>query len=186
MALPAHQPAATGFPHGHVAVSLRKPQAADGAAIHRLIAACPPLDVNSLYCNLLQASHFADCCILAEEAGGPGGIVGWVSGYRLPADPRTLFVWQVAVDPVVRGKGLGRRLLTALLARPGLGDITTIATTITPSNRASWVLFQGFADSQGAPLRHDAHFDRQRHLDGAHESEHLVTIGPLPTVRATA
>ncbi|AUN31058.1 diaminobutyrate acetyltransferase [Niveispirillum cyanobacteriorum] len=183
MALPAHQPAAKGFPHGPVAFSLRKPQAADGAAIHRLIAACPPLDVNSLYCNLLQASHFADCCILAE---GAGLVVGWISGYRLPVDPRTLFVWQVAVDPAVRGQGLGQRLLTALLARPGLGDITAIATTITPSNRASWALFQGFADSQGAPLRHDTHFDRERHLAGTQESEHLVTIGPLPTMRAAA
>ncbi|MQP67386.1 diaminobutyrate acetyltransferase [Niveispirillum sp. SYP-B3756] len=183
MALPAHQPAATGFPQGHVAFSLRKPQAADGAVIHRLIAACPPLDVNSLYCNLLQASHFADCCILAEETGQ---VVGWVSGYRLPADPRTLFVWQVAVDPAVRGRGLGRHMLTALLARPDLGDITTITTTITPSNRASWALFQGFADSLGAPLRHDAHFDRDCHLAGTQESERLVTIGPLPAMRAVA
>lgn len=183
MALPAHQPAATDFPQGHVAFSLRKPQAADGAAIHRLIAACPPLDVNSLYCNLLQASHFADCCILAERAGE---IVGWVSGYRLPADPTTLFVWQVAVAPAARGQGLGQHLLTALLSRPGLGDVTSIAATITPSNRASWALFRGFADRLGAMLHHKAHFDRDRHLAGTHESEHLVTIGPLPARRAAA
>ncbi|MFV3077758.1 diaminobutyrate acetyltransferase [Niveispirillum fermenti] len=185
MALPGHQPEndATTPSRPGPALRLRQPLTEDGAAIHRLIAACPPLDTNSLYCNLLQASHFADCSILAEA---DGRLLGWISGYRLPADPTTLFVWQVAVHPDARGLGLGRRLLSDLLARPGLADIKTMATTITPSNEASWALFRSFAKSQGAAFRHDAHFERDRHFDGAHEAEHMVTIGPLPSVRAAA
>src|SRR5690606_27480359 len=48
------------------AFHLRRPIAADGPAITRLIAACPPLDSNAAYCNLLQCTHFADFCIVAE------------------------------------------------------------------------------------------------------------------------
>src|SRR3546814_14681168 len=40
--------------------SFRNPVAEDAQAIHDLIAACPPLDTNSLYCNLLQCTQFAE------------------------------------------------------------------------------------------------------------------------------
>src|SRR3546814_3090873 len=39
---------------------LRMPRTEDGPAISRLVGDCPPLDVNSAYCNLLQCTHFAD------------------------------------------------------------------------------------------------------------------------------
>ena len=53
----------------------RKPVATDGPVISGLIAACPPLDPNSAYCNLLQCTDFADSCIIAERGGE---VVGWV------------------------------------------------------------------------------------------------------------
>jgi L-2,4-diaminobutyric acid acetyltransferase len=185
MALPGHQPDERAAPHlGEPdTINFRIPRAEDGPGIHQLIAACPPLDTNSLYCNLLQVSHFADCCVLAESRDG---IVGWISGYRLPSDPQVLFVWQVAVGATMRGQGLGRRMLTQLLARPALADIRTLTTTITPSNQASWALFQGFARSLNAALQHRPHFHCDQHFAGAHETEHLVTIGPLPALRAAA
>lgn len=186
MTIQAHQPDLGSSHPDHddaPAIRFRPPQPADGPAIHALIASCPPLDANSLYCNLLQASHFGECCILAELSGQP---VGWVSGYRLPADPLTLFVWQVAVDDRVRGQGLAGRMLAQLLRRPHLADIRQIQTTITPSNQASWSLFQRFAEQVGARIQNQRLFDRDTHFGGAHESEHLVTIGPLPPVRAAA
>lgn len=162
-------------------LGFRPPTADDGPAINALIARCPPLDTNSLYCNLLQASHFADCCILAEQAGRT---VGWISGYRLPDDPQTLFVWQVAVDARARGRGLAGSMLEALLSRPSLADIRQVQTTITPSNKASWGLFRRLAASVGTGIRDRALFDGATHFGGGHESEHLVTIGPLTPVRA--
>jgi len=67
--------------------------------VHDLIARCPPLDRNSLYCNLLQCSHFAATCALARH---DDTTVGFVSGYRPPSDPGVLFIWQVAVDSTAR------------------------------------------------------------------------------------
>lgn len=167
------------------AFTLRPPRAADGRAVHDLIARCPPLDPNSLYCNLLQCTHFAATCVVAEAGSR---IVGFVSGYRIPRPTPNrstdgvddaLFIWQVAIDSTVRGQGLGKRMLTHLLERPDLVDSAELHTTITPSNRASWALFESFARDRGATLNRQVLFDRDAHLDGSHESEVLVRIGPL-------
>jgi L-2,4-diaminobutyric acid acetyltransferase len=45
---------------------IRVPQPGDGPRIWRLIKAAGALDTNSLYCNLLQCSHFAETCAVAE------------------------------------------------------------------------------------------------------------------------
>ncbi|MEO7170661.1 MAG: hypothetical protein ABIY39_09830, partial [Sphingomonas sp.] len=73
------------------ALKFRLPRAGDGPRIAALIAASPPLDTNSTYCNLLQCSDFADTCIVAERGDA---IVGWISAYRPPSAPDRLFVWQ--------------------------------------------------------------------------------------------
>lgn len=164
-------------------VILRKPVATDGPGVTALIAACPPLDANSAYCNLLQCTDFADSCILAEQDGRP---VGWVSGYRPPSAPETFFVWQVAVASAARGQRLGGRMIEALLARPESFGVTHLSTTVTDDNRASWALFEGLARKWRAPLAKSARFDRDAHFAGAHATEWQARIGPLPATAATS
>ncbi|WP_322894350.1 MULTISPECIES: diaminobutyrate acetyltransferase [unclassified Yoonia] len=154
-------------------VQFRKPESEDGAAIWELVASCKPLDENSMYCNLIQCDHFRDTCILAEIDGQP---VGWISGYVLPADASTFFVWQVAVSEKARGTGLAKRMLEKLLARDICNDVTRMQTTITKDNDASWALFRSFADAQDAELDHEAHFESDAHFQGEHATEHMVTI----------
>ena len=150
-----------------------------------LIAACPPLDTNSAYCNLLQCSHFADTCVLAERETEDGfQLVGWISAYRPPAAPDELFVWQVAVHESARGLSLARRMLEALLARPAFQGVTRLTTTITEANAASWGLFGSFARHHGARLHKRPHFERDAHFAGAHDTEFLVTIEPLTAAPA--
>lgn len=179
-ALPDAHPKARSPRNRAAPLSLRAPTREDGAAVHRLIEACPPLDTNSMYCNLLQCDHFADTCVLAERYGEP---VGWISAYRPPAEPHTLFVWQVAVAEAARGLGLGRRMLTHLLARPAAEGVSHLKTTITADNPASWGLFRRFAEGLGAPLGHAPHFRREAHFGGAHATEHMVTIGAFDAAR---
>jgi diaminobutyrate acetyltransferase len=107
---------------------LRKPVAADGVAIWELVKACEPLDENSLYCNLIQAEHFRDTCVLAEIGGD---VVGWVSGYMIPGRGE-LFVWQVAVSPKARGIGLGRAMLLDLIKRDACGKRQSPGITLLP------------------------------------------------------
>ena len=156
---------------------MRPPRAEDGPAVTELIRDCPPLDVNSAYCNLLQCTHFADTCVVAERKGR---IVGWISGHRPPSDPSRFFVWQVAVHQAARGEGLAGRMLDELLARPAAKGITHLTSTVTQDNDASWALFSGFARRHGLPLVKTPHFERDAHFAGAHETEWQAEIGPFP------
>lgn len=156
------------------AYTFRTPQASDGNAVFELVSRCQPLDENSLYCNLLQCSHFSDTSIVAEAEGQ---MVGFISGYRLPQQPNTLFVWQVAVDASQRGKGLASQMLENLVKR--VADVAYLHTTITPDNKASWNTFKRFALNLKAPLSHNVLFDKHQHFAGKHDSEELVVIGPF-------
>ncbi|WP_114962455.1 diaminobutyrate acetyltransferase [Tritonibacter mobilis] len=151
---------------------LRKPNATDGAEIWELVKACEPLDRNSMYANLIQADHFRDTCMVAEL---DGEIVGWISGHMIPGDD-AFFVWQVAVGEAARGMGLGKKMLKALIARDGISDAAVLKTTITKDNAASWGLFRSFARDIGGELSDEPHFEKEAHFDGAHDTEHMVTI----------
>lgn len=164
----------TGKPH------LRKPEATDGAAIWDLIRVCKPLDENSMYCNLVQADHFRDTCVVAEL---DGEIVGWISGHMIPGED-AFFVWQVAVGEAARGMGLGKMMLRHLVRRDECKDAEVMKTTITRDNAASWGLFRSFARDLGGTLSDEPHFTKHDHFDGAHDTEHMVTI-TLPEKRAT-
>lgn len=174
MESPAARPAALPS-----TIDFRSPRAADGPRITALIAASPPLDTNSAYCNLLQCSDFADTCVLAEREGM---LLGWISAYRPPTAPERLFVWQVAVAAAARGEGLAGRMLDALLERAAVAGATMLTTTITEDNAASWALFRAFARRHGAALEKVRRFDRSAHFAGRHDTEWEARIAPLPTV----
>lgn len=157
-------------------VSFRRPLMSDGAAVWELIAESGALDQNSLYCNLLQCSHFAQTCVIAQSGDA---LLGWMSGYIPPEQPGTMFVWQVCAAPAARGQGLARRMLHEVLSRPECGDVTRLSCTITKDNAASWALFNAVARDLGAPLAAQPHFLRQTHFNDLHDSEHQVIIGPF-------
>ena len=153
-------------------VTFRKPLREDGAQIWELIRACKPLDENSMYCNLIQADHFRDTCVVAEL---DGEVVGWISGHMIPNED-AFFVWQVAVSPKARGLGLGRKMLTHLIDRDECAEAGTLKTTITEDNDASWALFRSFARRIGGDLSDEPHYHEEDHFGGQHDTEHMVTI----------
>ena len=164
-------------------MTLRHPESTDGAALHRLVGQCPPLDPNSVYCNLLQCTHFRETCVAAER---DGELQGFISAYIIPDRPDTLFVWQVAVSPAGRGCGLASQMLEHILQRPACSGVTWLETTITSDNDASRGLFQRLASNRRADLEQTLIFDRERHFKGAHDSEWLTRIGPLSAQAATS
>lgn len=157
-------------------ILLRPPRLEDGMDVYLLINICPPLDINSSYCNLLQCSHFADTSVVAERSGE---IVGFISGHLKPQSPETLFIWQVAVAPQARGIGLAFQMLEHILARPQCHTVNHLETTITKDNRPSWGLFKRLAQKHQAELQSSVWMDKDTHFAGQHDSEHLVRIGPF-------
>ena len=156
----------------------RSPSPEDGAAVHRLIADCPPLDPNSRYCNLLQCSHFSDTSIIAEI--GPV-IVAFISGYILPKNENTLFIWQVAVADSARRQNIATQMLLKLLLRPVCRNVRYLESTVTDANIASKTLFTKLAGNLGVPLKTSPLFTCDIHFDGQHSDEILYKIGPFST-----
>ena len=159
---------------------LRPPTPNDGASVFRLIGHCPPLDTNSMYCNLLQCTHFAGTSVAAVQTVNTNEeLVGFISAYLIPGREDTLFIWQVAVDERARGIGLAGNMLKHILDRPQCSQITYLETTITESKKASWALFESLSKKLGTGLHKSVMFDSDKHLASEHDTEFLARIGPF-------
>ncbi|MDR9499292.1 MAG: diaminobutyrate acetyltransferase [Hydrogenovibrio sp.] len=154
-------------------LTFRKPTLQDGYAIYELVKASPPLDVNSSYLYFLQASHFADTCLVVEH---DGQLLGFVSAYFQPDATDTLFVWQVVVSKSARGLGLAKKMLRQLVVNQAAHGVKRVTCTISPSNEASQALFRSFAEQYGWTLSCDP-FIREADFGGeGHEAEDLYTV----------
>lgn len=158
-------------------LELRHPRSTDGFQLNQLVSTSPPLDTNSVYCNLLQCQHFADTSVAALMNGE---LVGFISGYTLPNDAETLFIWQVVVAESFRGQGLAKRMLNWLVAQSSTESARHLITSITPDNQASWGLFEGLAHAWQAQVCKSMLFERERHFASQHDDEYLLRISPLP------
>ena len=159
------------------AVKFRNPTTDDGAAIWRVVKNSGVLDLNSAYMYMLLAREFSDTCVVAEH---DNSVVGFVTGFRPPQRPESIFLWQVGVDASMRGSGLGKRLLAAFLQSPGAHGATMLETTISPSNEASKALFGAIARELGTDI-HPAEGFRSDQFppEGDHEAEDWYFIGPF-------
>ena len=160
-------------------VTLRHPDKTDGAAVWELVRSAGTLDVNSPYSYILLCDLFRQTCIVAEENGK---LVGFVSALIAPMRSDTLFVWQIAVDSSVRGKGLGKAMLKQLLESNAVVPIRYLEATVSPSNIASRSLFQSMARLLNCELKtveDEGYMPSMFPAGNAHEAEPLLRIGPF-------
>jgi len=157
---------------------LEAPRTDDAPRLWEIARDSGVLDVNSPYSYALWCRDFAQTSVVAREEDG--AVFGFVTGYVRPDDPRTLFVWQVAVDASRRGRGLAGRMLGHLGGQlPDLG-CGYLEATVTPDNLASSRLFESFARSHGARLERRELFGEDVFPDEVdHEPEVLFRIGPV-------
>lgn len=156
-------------------VTFLPPTLEDGAAVAALVRESGALEANTTYAYLLLCHHFSDTCLVAKDEGN---IVGCAIGYRIPARPKVLFVWQIGVAPQARGRGLASKILDELVARPALRDIASLELTIAQSNEASNRLFDSFATRNGWSIARTRGFESHHFGAERHEHELLVTITP--------
>jgi len=156
----------------------RRPQTreCDGATLWRLAVAAGGLDANSEYAYHMLAEYYPDTCIIAELDGQP---VGFVTGFRPPSALSTLFVWQIAVDPSCRGRGIARGMLNALLDRLVPDGVQYLEATITPSNEPSQHAFHAVARRFNATCEESPLFWGESFASGEHEDEFRYRIGPF-------
>lgn len=157
-------------------ISYRPPEVKDGAAIWELVKSTGVLDVNSLYAYLMIAANFRATSAVAEQ---DGRLAGFLSAYRLPDAPHTLFVWQIGVSGDFQGRGVASGLLHHVITRPELRDIRFIDTTISPSNTASQKLFRRLAKHLKSPILTHPFLTVSDFGGTAHEDEVLYRIGPI-------
>ncbi|WP_147104117.1 diaminobutyrate acetyltransferase [Nesterenkonia populi] len=161
-------------------IILRPPTVADGADLWRLAEGTGVLDTNTPYAYLLWARDFAGTSVIAEVEGEPAG---FITGYRKPTDPSTLFVWQVAVDSRFRGRGLAKKMLFDLVERTA-DDVSRLETTVTIDNEASLALFGALARAHGTEMTRTSLFTEdlfphQEETGEEHAAEDLYTVEPL-------
>ncbi len=157
------------------AIRIKPPVVDDGVDLWRMAAESKVLDVNSRYSYLLWCRDFSDTSVVARRGEDA---LGFVTGYRRPEVPDTLFVWQVAVDERARGEGLAGRMLDSLVDQ--VDDVQHLETTITPDNDASIALFTKFAERWEADVDRRELFDEEL-LGDDHLPENRFRIGPFRT-----
>ncbi|MGG1876135.1 MULTISPECIES: diaminobutyrate acetyltransferase [Paenibacillus] len=159
------------------AIKYRKPSAEDGSRIWKLVQDTGSLDLNSPYCYMLLGHYFNDTCLVAEDRGR---MIGFISGFRPPRNPETLFVWQIAVARSHRRRGIAKAMLTELLAQDGCRGVRFIETTVSPSNIASRRLFLGFAEEKSIPSTVTVGYGADMFPEETpHDDEPLFVIGPF-------
>jgi L-2,4-diaminobutyric acid acetyltransferase len=154
-------------------VTVRRPGVADGAACWQLACASGIRSVNARYAYLLWARDFHETSAVAWRRGG---VVGFVTGFRRPEQPSTLYIWQIVVAEPVRGRGVGAAMLDVLVDR--LPDVGHVEATVASDDPPAQALFAGFAARRGAAVARSLLFGPDL-LGRNHPPEVLVRVGPL-------
>ncbi|MEZ4401464.1 MAG: diaminobutyrate acetyltransferase [Kofleriaceae bacterium] len=155
---------------------IRAPVAADAQRIWRALPAIGALERNTAYAYVLLCTHFASTCVVGELGDE---LAGFALAYRVPAAPDQLFVWQVGVTPAARGRGVGARLLDAVVATPGGRGARWLTATVTAANQGSQALFAGFARRHALTSTTGPGFAAAL-FPAPHDAEPWIQIGPLP------
>jgi L-2,4-diaminobutyric acid acetyltransferase len=154
------------------AITIGPPTRGDGALMHSVANRAGGLDVNSAYAYVLWVRDFAATTAVARD---DAGMLAYCLGYLRPTEPTTYFVWQIAVDPRARGRGLAGALLEEVVDRCG---VRALEATVTPDNDASHRLFASFARARAATVTTQPLFSVDD-FPARHDPEDLLRLEPL-------
>lgn len=155
-------------------ITLCHPVSHDSRAMKQIAGESRILSVNSTYYYALMARDFKRTCMVALY----GKLMcGFVTGYASPGPSNTLVVWQVGVAGDWQGKGIGRKLLIALIKE---NQPDFLEATCASNNQAAINLFESAARYFGVnALFSEIPFFAEDDLGENDEPEHLMQIGPI-------
>ncbi|MEA2116043.1 MAG: GNAT family N-acetyltransferase [Thermodesulfobacteriota bacterium] len=155
-------------------ITLCHPMSSDSRAMKQIASDSKILSANSTYYYALMARDFKSTCMVALNQSR---IRGYVTGYSSPAPPNTLVVWQIGVTGEWQKKGIGRKLLIALIDE---NQPDFLEATISLKNQAAINLFKSVARHFDANfLFSKIPFFDEDDLGKDDEAEHLMHIGPI-------
>lgn len=163
--------------------ALRPPELEDSARIAALPGGFTSHGISSLRESLMSHDGFRDTSVLAEQ---DGVLTGFVSAYRLPNDPQTLFVWHVDVAEEARGAGLASLMMGHLMRFPACEGVTRIQTAIRPTDESAWTLFRRFACWQRSCMEVQPFITQALTSLTRHDAELMVTIRVRDAIRQAA
>lgn len=157
-------------------LSFRTPTVDDAASIFQMVKDSGVLDCNSRYVYLLWTEFFAHHCLVVEDTKGLGG---FVIGFCPETFQDAYFVWQIAVAPRLRGRGVARQLVLEALGSQQHRNIQWLLAHVGETNTASERLFRSLANRLETDLEIEKGFTTDMFGDSGHESERLFRIGPF-------
>ncbi|MBK1668223.1 diaminobutyrate acetyltransferase [Rhodovibrio sodomensis] len=158
-------------------VTYRTPSIDDGAEIWRMVDESVNLDRDSGYAYFMVARNFAATSVVAERGEHT---IGMLTAYRLPQDPRRLFVWQVNVRDPHKNSGIASGMLDHLLQRDEAAGVRWVEATIVPGNTPAENLFKSLANRLDCPIRETEAFADELFPDAERKVERLFVVGPIP------
>lgn len=156
-------------------VVFRTPEVSDARAVWQMVRDDENLDENSVYYYTLWFRDFAGNSLVATV---DGEIVGFVTGYRRPAEPETYMVWQEAVKPRHGIPGLGVKLFQEAAKRQIAEGVKYVEATVSADNKSIIMVLKKFAKDYQAEFEKSVLFPSSLFPD-AHHDEVLYRIGPL-------
>ncbi|HLR64850.1 MAG TPA: diaminobutyrate acetyltransferase [Pseudogracilibacillus sp.] len=157
-------------------ITFTHPTKSDGKHMYTLAKDSKVLDVNSPYSYVMWSTYFQQTSMIVTYKDER---IGFISGYILPEQPDTLFIWQVAVSEKFRGFGLATRMINALYDSLKSKGIHFIEATVTPSNKPSSNLFKGVANKYNTQCKTTLCFSKADFPIADTEEEYTYRIGPI-------
>jgi len=121
-------------------IPIRHPRPNDFLEISRFVASCPPLEPYPAHIFKILLRYFHNTCYLAGNRDAPVGfLMGFISQTQ---EPKTYFLWQIGISPLLRGCGLSKKMLIRLEQDLIALGVHRVELTIDPNNPASQALFE--------------------------------------------
>ena len=118
---------------------IRKAREEDFIKIHNFVSSCGVLEKYPAHVYKIILRYFSDTCLIAEDGDK---IAGFVSGFFSQREKHKYFLWQIGVDPALRGRGVGSSILKELEKRLGNKACRLIELSVDPENISSRKLFE--------------------------------------------
>ena len=123
-------------------IGFRAMQIADLDDVHRLESKIFPTPWSlKSYRFEIESNHVSDPWVAFIEESSPVRIIGYIVAWMLVNE---VHIANIAVDPVFRKKGIGRRLLKGALLRAVKVGITTAILEVRSSNLTAQKLYRSF------------------------------------------